>query len=172
MSKHYERQANQSPVKYVTFHDSEKHLFQPLQSYLFILLLSSGFSKFVLHLLHFYVHATLYPLVLFFFLEFSLSAENMRHYLWFLKTFPCFILTGGKIEVLPESSLIFACVSASQRSAHRQKNDVHARAHLLCFLVVPFVLWFYPFLGMGTPSTQVVFINYLSFRILNDEVRS
>lgn len=86
------------------------------------------------------------------FFEFSLSAENMQHYLRFLKSFPC-----GKIGVLPESLLIWACVA----------THVHIFSASIC-----------PALSCprdGNPIykliIQVVFLKYLNFRILNDKVR-
>lgn len=137
----------------------KNHLFQPCS--LFILLS----SKFV------YIYGISMCMQLFIFSYFFgvlIISWNRQHYLCFLKRFPCFILTGGKIGVLPQSSLIWACATASQRSAYKQKNGVHAREHLSCFYLSCLCFGFYPlFLGM-----EVVFIKYLNFHIVNDQLRS
>lgn len=91
----------------------KKHVFQPSQSiYLFCCYLVAFPSLFTT--MAFLCACNSLSSCAFF--EFSLSPENMQYYLCFLKSFPCFILAGGKIGVLPESSLIWACVTTSQRS--------------------------------------------------------
>ena len=96
----------------------------------------------------------------------------MQHYLCFLKSFPRFILTGGKIGVLSESSLIWASVTTSQRSAYKQKNGVHARAHLLCFHLSRLCFGFILSVGWETHRHKLFSWNtrILTFWIIKSEI--
>lgn len=167
MSKHYERQANQNPVKYVTFYDSKKTCISAIAVYLFILLLSRSFSKFVYN-----------------------YGISMCKQLFILSCFLWVLIISWKhavLSVLPKEFSLLYIGRRKDRGSVRELFDlslcdhftaIHLKAEKWCpctctsslLPFVPFVLWFYPLLGMGTQSIQVVFIKYLNFHILNDKV--
>lgn len=92
---------------------------------------------------------------------------------------PALYWRGGKIRALSESSLIWACVTTSQRSSYKQKTSIHACAHLLCF---PFLLVFHLsqlcfgfiplyLIRMGTPTYTSRCPNLLEFGMIKSEVK-
>lgn len=93
---------------------------------------------------------------------------------------PALYWQGGKIRALSESSLIWACVTTSQRSSYKQKNSVHACAHLLCF---PFLLVFHLsqlcfgfiphyLIRMGSPTYASCCHKLLEFWLIKSEASS